>query len=72
MTSKSDRTGGRRLFTTIGRKPNTMNPRAEYDRPLSFTGRPSMSRAEGWLRTIEFVIAVVVALLLAIGYLVSR
>lgn len=31
-----------------------------------------MSRAEGWLRTIEFVIAVVVALLLAIGYLVSR
>jgi hypothetical protein len=31
-----------------------------------------MSRAEGRLRKAEFVIAVVVALLLAIGYLVSR
>jgi len=31
-----------------------------------------MSRAEGWLRKAEFVIAVGVALLLAIGYLVSR
>jgi hypothetical protein len=31
-----------------------------------------MSRAEGWLRRVEYVIAVVVALLLAIGYLVSR
>jgi hypothetical protein len=30
-----------------------------------------MSRAEGWLRKAEFVIVVVVALLLAIGYFIA-